>query len=80
MADTPSRIPEKPKLGGRFLRPSVAPAVCSGHASSPSRPSKHPVGRSAVSEAVPLGSCKFFLELFSGSGSLSRAVMRCGVP
>ena len=81
VADGPSRIPEKVHRGVRPCQPCCEPIECSGRQiSAPSRQSKHSTGGSNTFDSVPQGPAKFFLELFSGSGNLTNAVKKCGIP
>lgn len=82
VADEPSRNFDKRPLGRRAEPVSVEPWCekrC-GHTSEPSQSSIRKSPGDAVTNSVPVTHGKFFLELFAGTGKLTKAVAAQKMP
>ena len=80
VADEPSRNFNRGARNREGGPSVVAPDPCSGLSAEPSQSSKRGLFGDAVRGAVPCGKSSFFLELFAGTGRLSRAVADAGAP
>ena len=84
IADGPSRLFEKGSRGlsdRRAYRVECQSSEGSGFSREASAPSKHlKPRREHVETAFPNAQGRYFLEIFSGTGRLTDAVAKCGVP
>ena len=79
VADEPSRNFERNARGQRARPAAVYPDDCSGHPREPSQSSKLSTGRVQSLDSMPKAKGRFFLELFAGTGALTRAVQAKGL-
>lgn len=82
VADEPSRNFE-PRCHRRRPQPATMEPwneKCCGHTSEPSHSSTHRSPGEVVTQTVPVGRGRFFLELFAGTGNLTKAVAKRRLP